>query len=303
MCTLRDPSLELHYVEPGGGRVRSDGHTPAGPAPEGRVVTPVVTADGRRIAEIVGTTQPDDHPGLLPAVATAARFAIEHASLQAQLRAQVEQLQASRERIVEAAASERRRIERNLHDGAQQQLLAVGMQLDQLRRRLRRVPDGMVRPETDALVLGELDGAIEALRATLSELQLLARGVHPPILTSRGLVPAVRSLLERIPMAIELRAVGERRAEPAIEATAYYVISEGLGNALRHAAASRIVVDIEQAGSALRVAVRDDGRGGAEAGSDGLRGLADRVAAVGGSLRIVSPPGGGTAVEAVLPCG
>ncbi|MGE4163968.1 MAG: sensor histidine kinase [Vicinamibacterales bacterium] len=329
---LRDPDLELRLFDAGGLLLdpAGTGHAVDAAQPLGsgerrkadvlrvtRITTPVRNRDGRLIAEILSTPRPEEHPDLLPAVATAARFAIEAAAMTAQLRRQVDELHASRQRVVDAAAAERRRIERNLHDGAQQQLLALGMQLDQVRRRVRRQADpgaGAAVPASpvagaavpgaasmDDSLLRELDGAVDALRSTIGELQVLARGVHPPILTSRGLVPAVRSLVERIPAPVGLTCVGERRLDPAVEAAGYYVISESLGNALRHARAERVHVDI-RIDAAVHVTVTDDGCGGADPDRDGLRGLADRVAAVGGTLRISSPPGQGTTVEAHLPC-
>jgi signal transduction histidine kinase len=180
-----------------------------------------------------------DQPDLLRSVAAAARFALGNARMQAQLRAQVDELRGSRERIVEAAEAERRRIERNLHDGAQQQLIALGMKLDEARRGLR-LPEAM----SPAAATGALDDAVESLRITLGELQALARGVHPPILTARGLVPAVRSLLDRLPLNITMRVDDPGRLDSAIEAAAYHVISEALTNAMQRLAPDACIVDI-----------------------------------------------------------
>jgi signal transduction histidine kinase len=293
---LRDPALTVRFILGDGARVDLRGETVATEIPPDRAVLTVHGSEGE-IAEIVHHKLLADQPDLLRSVAAAARFALENARMQAQLRAQVDELRGSRERIVEAAEAERRRIERNLHDGAQQQLIALGMKLDEVRRGLRQ-PAVM----TSTAATGALDDAVESLRLTLGELQALARGVHPPILTARGLVPAVRSLLDRLPLTITMRVDDPGRLDPAIEAAAYYVISEALTNAMRHAQAIRIEVGIERRASELHVRISDDGVGGADPTSDGLRLLADRVAAVGGTLSIASERATGTQVVARMPC-
>jgi signal transduction histidine kinase len=293
---LRDSALTVRFILGDGARVDLRGETVATEIPPDRAVLTVHGSEGE-IAEIVHHKLLADQPDLLRSVAAAARFALENARMQAQLRAQVDELRGSRERIVEAAEAERRRIERNLHDGAQQQLIALGMRLDEVRRGLR-LPTAM----TATAATGALDDAVESLRITLGELQALARGVHPPILTARGLVPAVRSLLERLPLTITMRVDDPGRLDPAIEAAAYYVISEALTNAMRHAQATQIEVGIERLQSELHVRISDDGVGGADATSDGLRLLTDRVAAVGGTLSIVSERAAGTQVAARMPC-
>jgi signal transduction histidine kinase len=186
-------------------------------------------------------------------------------------------------------------MERDLHDGAQQRLVSLRISLELLRRRLG--------PEADPDTLAELDAAAGEARAAIDELRELAQGLHPAILAEAGLGRALESLAERstLPVAVEAKLDG--RLPPTVEATAYFVAAEALTNAAKHASATRATVRARQAGDTLVVEIADDGRGGADmdAGS-GLRGLEDRVAALDGSLRIESPPGGGTTVAVELPC-
>jgi PAS domain S-box-containing protein len=209
-----------------------------------------------------------------------------------------EELRASRARIVAAGDAARRRIERDLHDGLQQHLVALGATLRLARHRVDR--DAR---DTAAL----LDGALDALATATAELRELARGIHPVVLTEGGLEPALAGLAGRFVLPVEIDGPPAERLRPEIEATAYYVVAEALTNVMRHAGATRAAVSVRRADAALVVRVRDDGRGGAAVGAavgagSGLAGLADRVAALGGGLVVVSPPGGGTIVEAELPC-
>ena len=202
-----------------------------------------------------------------------------------------EQLAASRARIVEAGDAERRRLERNLHDGAQQRLVSLSLLL---RLAARRVKDD---PETAA----QLERAGDELAQALQELRELARGIHPAVLTERGLAPALQALAARAPLPVEL-AVPEERLPAPVEAAAYYLVSEALANVAKHARATLVRVEVERTDGRARVEVADDGVGGADAGGGtGLRGLADRVEALGGRLAIDSPPGRGTALVAEIP--
>jgi signal transduction histidine kinase len=206
-----------------------------------------------------------------------------------------EELAASRARLVAAADEARRRIERDLHDGAQQRLVATALTLALLDQRL----------DADA---GEartlLTSAREELDRGLRELRDLARGLHPAVLTERGVVPAVRALVQRATLPVELRAEVPRRLAVTVEAAAYFVVCEALTNVGRYALASSASVRLELTGETLLVAVADDGVGGADAtAGSGLRGLADRVEALGGRLQVASPPGAGTVITAELPCG
>jgi signal transduction histidine kinase len=226
------------------------------------------------------------------AAAAAAALALDNERLKADLRARLEELRASRVRLVEAGYAARRRIERDLHDGAQQLLVALSIDLRLLKNRL----DG--DPETLELV----QGASEKLTSALAELRELARGIHPAILSERGLGPAVESIADRCPVPIECDLdVRDRLPEP-LEAAAYFVVAEALTNVAKYSAASAVHVRLQQGDDELEVEVIDDGVGGAstERGS-GLRGLADRVSAVEGTLSVVSPPGEGTRVLARIP--
>ncbi len=216
----------------------------------------------------------------------------ENVRLDAELQARLDELQESRARIVEASYAERRRVERDLHDGAQQRLVALGLQLQVVRSRIADDPDGAAELLTEAG--RELSAATEELRE-------LARGIHPPVLTDRGLIPALEALASRAPLPVEVVARNGGRAPEAVEAAAYFVVSEALTNVARHAQAATATVRVERADGRLEVAVEDDGRGGADlAAGSGLRGLADRVGALGGTLA-VSSDGHGTTVRVSLP--
>jgi PAS domain S-box-containing protein len=204
---------------------------------------------------------------------------------------QEEELRASRMRIVAAGDEERRRLERNLHDGAQQRLVALSLAL--------RLAQAKVA--TDPAAAEEiLAGASEELAQALEELRELARGIHPAVLTDRGLRAALDGLAARTPLPVEVSVPDERFPEP-IEAAVYYVVSEAVTNVVKHAEASAIDVRVASAGRSLVLAVADDGVGGADATRSGLRGLADRVAVLDGTLSVVSPPGGGTRIVAEIP--
>lgn len=208
--------------------------------------------------------------------------------------ARVTELRASRARIIETADQARRRIERDLHDGAQQRFVAVALQLRLLISQLERNAPDAAPPVKDAL--GELQLAIDELRE-------LARGIHPALLSERGLVRAVEALISRMPMSVQLRQAPKERLPEPVEAAFYYVIAESFTNAYKHADASAISVDIARENGQAWVEITDDGVGGATAiNGSGLQGLGDRVEALDGTLAIVSPPGGGTTVRAEVPC-
>jgi signal transduction histidine kinase len=197
---------------------------------------------------------------------------------------------------VEAADAARRRVERDLHDGAQQRLVTVALALRLARSQVGRVPV----EELGAL----LDEAGEELAGALDELRELARGIYPVLLTDAGLGPALASLAERCPVPAVLGPVPDRRWADRVEQTCYFVASEALVNAVKHAHASRVAIELRVVDDAeLCLEVGDDGVGGADPAGSGLRGLADRVAALGGALQVDSAPGGGTRVRARLPCG
>ena len=198
-------------------------------------------------------------------------------------------------RIVEAGVAARRRLERDLHDGAQQRLVELALDLRMARARLDADP----RQARELL-----DAALDDLAAATAELRELARGIHPAALTEGGLKPALDALISRSSDPTRLVAVPDERFSASVEATAYFTVAEALTNATRYAEARRVEVEVVRAADRLRVEVRDDGRGGADASrGSGLRGLADRLAALDGGLEVVSPPGEGTVLRAVIPCG
>ena len=262
------------------------------PEPGSGRASTVVEHAGRRVAAIVHDATLDARPELVRAAAAGAVLALENERLKADLRARIEDLRASRARIVEAGLESQRRIERNLHDGAQQQLVTLSLELGMLRNRVAS------DPATAALV----DTARETLTAALTELRELARGMHPALLTDRGLQVAVEALAARTAVPVECDISVEERFTPAVEAAAYFVVAEALTNVAKYASATHARVSIGRDGDWLDVQVIDDGVGGAdEAEGSGLSGLADRVAAVDGTFDISSPPGKGTVVCARVP--
>ncbi len=293
--TLHDPSLQLAYwmperrtfVDPAGAPVR------VAPAQD-RALT-YLERDGEQIAVLVHDPALAGEPELVAAVAAGAGLAVQNEQLHAQVRNQLREVHASRARIIEAADSARRRVERDLHDGAQQRLVTVALALRLAHTQLGTVTSG----ELAAL----LEEAAAELAGALDELRELARGIYPVLLTNAGLGPALRSLAERCPVPAVVGDVPDRRWADAVEQTCYFVVSEALANAAKHAGAEQVVVDVSEDSDRLRVEVSDDGAGGADANGSGLRGLADRVAALGGALTVRSPRGGGTRVIATVPCG
>jgi signal transduction histidine kinase len=288
---LRDPTLTLAFPAPaGGGFVDGEGRPVAVPmSPDEQRGVARLERDGELLAVLAFDTVIEvEDPGRVQAVASVARMALENERLAAQVRAQLEEVRASRTRIVEAADAERRRIERDLHDGAQQRLVALAMRLDQARGR--------------ATGAGELiDATTDELLRAIGEVRDLAHGLHPAILTERGLAAAVDSLAERAPIPVRARVTDERMA-PEAEVAAYFLVAETVTNAVKHAGATEVTVEAELDRDALSVTIVDDGRGGADPqGGSGLQGLVDRIGAVGGSLTIDSPPGGGTVLRARIP--
>jgi|HubBroStandDraft_1064217.scaffolds.fasta_scaffold02057_3 signal transduction histidine kinase len=290
---LGDSTLQLAFRQPGGaGHLDTSGQVVDADRPDsGRAVMPVAGSDG---AVLVYDEGLELEPQLVKLTAAAAGMALEHARLQAEVQDQLEQVRASRSRIVEAGDAERRRLERDLHDGAQQRLVTLSLALGMARDRAAGAD-----PELEALITS----AGKEAREALTELRELARGIHPAVLTETGLTGAVQALVERSPVAATITAVPDERFPAAIEATAYFVVSEALANVAKHAMADGAQVAIYRRLGRLVVEVSDDGAGGARAEfGSGLRGLADRVASVGGVLRVDSPPGGGTRLEADIPC-
>jgi signal transduction histidine kinase len=293
---LGDRSLKLVYWRPTAGHyVTYDGRAVELPVPgSGRAVTEV-ERDGIRVGAIIHDEALREEPGLVRAVAASAALALENERLEAELRARLDELQSSRARLVEVSMFERRRLERDLHDGAQQRLVALSLQLGLARRRLDAGNPGAAG--------AMLDAARDELARALEELRELARGIHPAILTDRGLAAAVEALAERAPLTVSLDEMPPERLPAPVEAAAYFVVAEALTNVVKYAGASHAGVRVARSDGYAVVEVRDDGVGGADpAGGTGLRGLADRLAALDGRLEVHSPPGVGTLVRARVPC-
>ena len=240
---------------------------------------------------------------LLAAAQLARGFAAADAGLSrvllgppSRLAARVTELERSRERVVDAAEAERRRIERDLHDGAQQRLVALAMELGRAKAKFGEDPEGARQL---------VDQAHAQAKEALIELRNLVRGVHPPVLTDRGLDAALSGLAAICPVPVEMHVDVAVRPRPAVEAVAYFVVAEALTNVAKHARASQVRVMVEGHGfpGSLTVLISDDGIGGADPGGAGLSGLADRVGGVDGELSVESPSGGPTIISAVLPCG
>jgi signal transduction histidine kinase len=288
---LRDPTLQVAFPAPSGdGFVDSSGQPIELTAVTGRErgIT-YLEREGETLAAFVYDPAIErEDPGRVEAVGSMARLALENERLAAQVRAQLEEVRASRARIVDAADAERRRIERDLHDGAQQRLVALAMRLDQAR-------EGSA--ESAALI----DATTAELLTAIQEVRDLAHGLHPTILTDSGLAAAIEALAERTPFPI-VSTVTERRFPAEVEATAYYVVAEALTNIARYAQATEVRIDVTARDGLLVVEVADNGRGGADpATGTGLRGLGDRLATVGGELSVKSQAGTGTVVTATLP--
>jgi signal transduction histidine kinase len=292
---LGDPTLELAYWLPDPARyVDAAGREVTLPGPgESRAATEI-EHDGRRVAAIVHDAVLLDQPELVRAAGAAAALALENERLDAELRARYEELRASRARLVAAADAARRRIERDLHDGAQQRFVSLALTLRLARNRV----------EADSQVAELLDRSLEELDAGLGELRELARGIHPAVLSERGLGPALESLAARAPVPVRCVALPDERLPLPVETAAYFVVAEALTNVARYAQASEADVAVTRENGRAVIEVRDDGIGGADpkAGS-GLRGIEDRVAALDGRLAVRSPVGGGTVVRAEIPVG
>jgi signal transduction histidine kinase len=293
--TLGDPSLELAlWLPERGSYVDSHGRPLELPAPgQDRAVT-ILGPSEAPIAALLHDPVLFERRGLLEAAGAAARLALENERLQAELRAQLAELRASRTRIVNAGDEERRRLERNLHDGAQQRLLSLGLALQLARAELGAQANGASE------LLAEAE---DELRAALDELRELARGIHPAILTDQGLAAAMRSLAERSAVPVNIVAVPDERFGESIEAAAYFIVSESLANCAKYAHASAVNVSITRRDGNAVIDIADDGAGGADpACGSGLRGLCDRVQALDGAFTLDSPAGRGTHIHAEFPC-
>jgi signal transduction histidine kinase len=299
---LNDPSLELaywlerraEYVDARGRRIELPAAEEDRPhEAESREVYDV-TLNGARVGAIIHDPTVLEDPDLLDAVGAAAALALRREQLEHELRAKVQELEQSRARMIRFGLAERRRLERDLHDGAQQRLVSLALDLRLARDMVNADPR---RAET------VLDGATDELGQALEELRELARGIHPALLSDRGLDPAIETLARRAPVPVDVEAkLGDRVSEP-VELAAYFVVAEALTNVVKYANASQARVRVERDNGRVIVEVADDGVGGAEPKrGTGLRGLADRVGALGGMFEVDSSPGIGTTVRASIPC-
>lgn len=280
---LADPALRVAYwVEDRGQWV-----TEQGLAAEADPAGLAVTRAGRQIAVVAHTSD----QALARAVLDEAAPELENAGLRAAVALQLEEVRASRARIAAAQLQERRRIERDLHDGAQQRLLALAAQLQA----------ALLNGEPHRLRTALEFGVAESRTAVL-ELRELANGLHPSVLSDGGLEAALEDLAGRLPITV-LVDLPDHRYPEQVEATAWFVVCEAVANAVKHAGAARVDVQVADVDGALHLAVVDDGRGGADPAGRGLRGLADRTEAAGGQLLVLPGHLGGTRIEAVLPCG
>lgn len=293
--SLGDPELDIVYLRVGSaGWIDARGQAMTEPvSTDGRAVTPIAR-DGMPIAALVHDPALLRAPDRLHAAVDAAALAFENERLRADLRAEVTELRASRARILEAVDGERRRAERNLHDGAQQRLVGTALMLQLAGR----------RAGIDRDLSSLLSEAAVQLDAAIAELRDLARGMHPAIVAASGLTGALESLAERPGVPVELRVDVPVPVPGTVEVGAYYVVAEALANAAKHADATLVSVRATGSATTLEVTVTDDGRGGAALSQgSGLEGLSDRVAALGGRFTVESPVGAGTTIGASFPLG
>ena len=290
---LRDPSARLAYWLPEFNSYADvDGRQLEMVETAGRSTTAIIR-DGVMVAKLLHDSELEDEPQLLSSVASALGMTIENAKLQVELRARLEELRGSRTQILEAEQRARRRLERDLHDGAQQRLVSLSLRLGELTSGLGEDPE----------LKDTIELARQEVTASLSELRDLARGIHPAAVSDYGLAVALESVATRSPIPVELiDEVGGRLPEP-VELAAFYIVCEALANIAKHARASSSTVTLTRVYGNLVIEVTDDGVGGATADDGtGLRGLADRVEALDGRLQVWSPVGAGTRIRAELPC-
>jgi signal transduction histidine kinase len=292
--TLGDPALVVAYRLPESlGYADADGRPVLVPPVADDRATVPIERNGQQVAALVYDASLDDDPELVEAVCAAAGIALENENLHAEARTRLAEVQASRERIVAAGDAERRRLERNLHDGAQQRLVSIALQLSLLKGRIQSDP-----ATAEKLVVT----AGDELALSLAELRELARGIHPAVL-NHGLAAALDSLAARSTVATTVSYEATGPLPGPVELAAYFVASEALANVAKYAQATSVTMRVWRTGQTASIEITDDGCGGADdTGGSGLRGLADRVEALEGSLRVSSPAGAGTVVTAELPC-
>jgi signal transduction histidine kinase len=293
---LGDPTLTLlAWSNAAGGYVDESGQRiePAVGEPN-RAITRIERR-GEPVAVLVHDIALLEDRGLVNAIVSAIRLTIDNERLEAEIKTQLAEVAASRTRIIAAGDAERGRIERDLHDGAQQRLVSIALAL--------RLAEARLGDDADPATRAVLSQSVKDLSEAIEELRDLARGIHPTILTESGLGAALESLVDHSPLPVRLTIDLPVEPPDAIAASAYFAVSEALTNVAKHADAKLVTVYAVADDGTLRVEVTDDGNGGAHAEhGTGLRGVADRIAAVGGAFRLHSPPGGGTRIEVELPC-
>ena len=291
---LRDPSLRLSYWLPDfAGWVDQTGAPAPSPATDEHRAVRLLDREGEPMAALTFDRSLEDEHELLAAVLAAAAIALENGRLRAELRARLAELQSSRVRVLEAGRQERQRLERDLHDGAQVRLVALSMELGLMGE----------DPATDPDIKARLLNAKEEVWASLTELRDVAHGIYPAVLSGHGLAVALESLVARAAVPVQLNVDLDERPPEAVEVAAYYVVSEALANIGKHSMATSAQVGVHRHGPRLSVQVSDNGAGRAELrNGSGLRGLADRVEALGGNLEVREVDGGGVCVQAELPC-
>ncbi len=289
---LGDRTLTIAYWLPERRQfVDERGHSVALPEPGSTKAWTAVEHRGNRVAAIIHDAELHARPEIVQAAAAGAVLALDNERLKADLNARLHELRASRRRIVEATVQARRQLERDLHDGAQQRLVSLSLDLQMLRGRI-----------SEQSTVELLDATIATLREAQTELRELARGIHPPMLADRGLAPALEALAQRstVPVQLDLRLNG--RLPKQVETAGYFVVAEALTNVIKYARATYARLTVSDAGGVLWLEVGDDGVGGANpANGSGLSGLSDRVAALDGELTVDSPVGRGTRVTARIP--
>jgi signal transduction histidine kinase len=292
--SLRDPSLALAYWLPEfESWADASGDSMKLPVQDDRRAMTLVERDGTPLAFLLHDGSLRDEPELLDAVSAAAGIALENGRLHAELKARLVELRGSRVRLIEAGSKERKRLERNLHDGAQQRLVALMLELRLVEKRLGG----------DAKASGALRHARSEIAMSLVELRDVAHGIHPAVVTAHGLGVALESLVARASVPVRMTVDIDERPPEALEVAAYYLVCESLANIGKHAHASSATIEVARNNGQLVIEVADDGSGGAdsERGS-GLRGIADRVEALDGRLRVWTRHGHGTRVRAEIPC-
>jgi signal transduction histidine kinase len=289
---LHDPTLSIAYWLPELAWTNQAGQPVTLPEPGEARAARLILHDNEPVAALLFDRSLEDEHELLDAVVAAAGIALENGRLQAELRARLNELQDSRVRVIEAGRKERQRLERNLHDGAQQRLVALTLEL------------GMIGADlSEPAVKARLERVKSQVGESLKELREVSRGIYPAVLTGHGLAVALESLVARAALPVRLDVALDERLPEAVEVAAYYIVCESLANIAKHSRAKSATVQVTRAGDTVVVEISDNGVGCADTEQGtGLRGLADRVDALGGNLRIWTPPVGGTRLKAEIPC-